>query len=171
MKREQKRLGNKGFSLVELIVVIAIMAVLVAVIAPTLIGKIEESREGNDLNTLGEVRSAVVNALTDEDIYKAVVGDDTVQFTISEDLTISDDIADSTKLKNELEEIIGTFEWKSDVCEDEVITIRVDSNGKVYALIVDADESGTGDEAENDGVLNTDDTTFEAGNAIAAPTS
>lgn len=161
MKREQKRLGNKGFSLVELIVVIAIMAVLVAVIAPTLIGKIEESREGNDLNTLGEVRSAVVNALTDEDIYKAVVGDNTVEFTISEDLTISDDIADSTKLKNELEEIIGTFEWKSDACDGASITIRVDSNGKVYAFIKDGD-----------GVLSTDDTTFEAGNAIAEePTS
>ena len=35
MKKTQKRLGNKGFSLVELIVVIAIMAVLVGVLAPT----------------------------------------------------------------------------------------------------------------------------------------
>ena len=30
MKKTQKKLGNKGFSLVELIVVIAIMAVLVS---------------------------------------------------------------------------------------------------------------------------------------------
>ena len=36
MKKTQKKLGNKGFSLVELIVVIAIMAVLVGVLAPTL---------------------------------------------------------------------------------------------------------------------------------------
>ena len=35
MKKTQKRLGNKGFSLVELIVVIAIMAVLVGVLALT----------------------------------------------------------------------------------------------------------------------------------------
>lgn len=159
MKREQKRLGNKGFSLVELIVVIAIMAVLVAVIAPTLIGKIEESREGNDLNTLGEVRSAVVNALTDEDIYKAVVGDDTVQFTISEDLTITGITDTDDKLKAELEEIIGEFKWKSDVCEGKDITIRVDSNGKVYAFI---------ENDEKTGVLATDDTTFEAGNEISA---
>ena len=32
MKKTQKKLGNKGFSLVELIVVIAIMAVLVGVL-------------------------------------------------------------------------------------------------------------------------------------------
>ena len=66
MKKTQKKLGNKGFSLVELIVVIAIMAVLVGVLAPTLIKNIEKSRESKDAQNIEQLKHASAHA-TDGD--------------------------------------------------------------------------------------------------------
>lgn len=48
-KRTNQRNRNKGFSLVELIVVIAIMAVLVGVLAPQFIGYVAKSRQATDV--------------------------------------------------------------------------------------------------------------------------
>lgn len=56
---------NKGFSLVELIIVIAIMAVLVGVLAPQFIKYVEQSRRSRDIQTAQEIREAVLADIAD----------------------------------------------------------------------------------------------------------
>jgi len=60
---------NKGFSLVELIIVIAIMAILAAAIAPALIRYIDKSRRADDVTAAGTIATAVQSALANEDAY------------------------------------------------------------------------------------------------------
>jgi type IV pilus assembly protein PilA len=60
---------NKGFSLVELIVVIAIMAVMTAVLAPSLLQYVERSRAQKDDSAMGELTNAIKLAMADQDVY------------------------------------------------------------------------------------------------------
>lgn len=62
----QKRKNNKGFSLVELIVVVAIMAVLIGVLVPTLVRNVEKSKKQKDVSAVEEVRNQMTIALADE---------------------------------------------------------------------------------------------------------
>ena len=60
-----KKTNNKGFSLVELIIVIAIMAVLIGVLAPQFIKYVERSRESTDLQNVEEIKTAVETYVAD----------------------------------------------------------------------------------------------------------
>lgn len=61
-----KRTNKKGFSLIELIVVVAIMAILVALLAPNVLKYIEKSKFGKDINSLDSVRLAIEAEIMDE---------------------------------------------------------------------------------------------------------
>ncbi len=76
----RKKLGNKGFSLVELIVVIAIMAILTVVIAPQFMRYIEKSRESVDKQTIESIKSSIEAGLADEAAWDSVTGKVEINF-------------------------------------------------------------------------------------------
>lgn len=61
----KKEMNNKGFSLVELIIVIAIMAVLMGVLAPQYLKYVKQSKVSTDITNAEELANAVNIAIAD----------------------------------------------------------------------------------------------------------
>lgn len=137
MNKKQKSLTNKGFSLVELIIVIAIMAVLVGVLAPQYIKYVEKSRVSADAQQVEEFTGAMtvlasdVDATLDSTKTYTVTSDTTGKITISNDLkTIFDSLGSVDTAKN--------YSYKSTSYKAQPITISLayDGTAKVWKVTV-----------------------------------
>ena len=85
MKKMSQK-NNKGFSLVELIVVVAIMAVLMGILVPTLVKNVEKSKKQKDRNAIEEIRNTMVTTLADptySDVEATIVYNDTTNKKIT----------------------------------------------------------------------------------------
>ena len=82
-----KKMNNKGFSLVELIVVIAIMAVLIGVLAPQFIKYVEKSREATDIQNCDSIATALKTYFADQE---GVGGTVTVSVKVADNTANSD---------------------------------------------------------------------------------
>lgn len=73
MKKLRKK-NNKGFTLVELIVVVLIMAILAVALAPQVMKWVNNSRVSADVSTYDSMVSSIQLALADEATYNVVKG-------------------------------------------------------------------------------------------------
>lgn len=60
-KMKKRKLGNKGFSLVEMIIVIAIMAILIGIVGTQVVPYLKEAREAKDMAILDAFATSAVS--------------------------------------------------------------------------------------------------------------
>lgn len=89
LQKKAKKRNNKGFSLVELIVVIAIMAVLIAVMAPQFIRYVDRSRQSNDATLVSSIVTAVQTGVSDIMTYDIPADTYTVTLKKGSNLSIT----------------------------------------------------------------------------------
>ena len=68
MRSIKERLNKKGFTLAELLIVVAIIAVLVAISVPVFNSKLEKSREATDIANMRAAKAAAVAAYLNGEI-------------------------------------------------------------------------------------------------------
>ena len=94
MKKE--KMNDKGFSLVELIIVIAIMAVLIVVLAPQYLKYVERSRNSTDLQNATEIVTALQVYGSDPEATEAIPAEGssvTVKVDTNDTATVTGDFA------------------------------------------------------------------------------
>lgn len=137
--------NNKGFSLVELIIVIAIMAILVGVMAPQLIKYIEKTNVSSDVQLCDTVREAIQTAMMDPTVINASnSGIPASGTTIT--VTTGTFSSSGTEFQKAVYEILGTdnpaTQIKSSAKNNSgALTYKVGSNS-VLVYITNSDDSG-----------------------------
>lgn len=123
-----KKLNKKGFTLMELIVVIAIIAVLMLILVPTMGGFVDQAKKEANL---ANAKAAYTAAIAQQTALNASLKPDsnTYEFDIETDNTM-----DCGNLHSDFFEATG-----GDTC-----TINFTTGGKVVSVTYGADEKGDG---------------------------
>ena len=131
-----KKMNNKGFSLVELIVVIAIMGVLMVVLAPQYLKFVEKSRLQKDNSAIAEIANTMKIALSDEAVAKEV-RDSATTVKVELDGTESVWASGSTLLNNELASTISTKDYalSSGTYKGKKVTLEVKNEAGVFKIV------------------------------------
>lgn len=134
MNKKQKSLTNKGFSLVELIIVIAIMAVLVGVLAPQFLKYVERSRKSTDCQNAASIVTALQTYAVDPMVTTNKLADGATVVLKSgatagvDDTDICSGNANAALKAAGITEVgLKSSEWGGDI----TLTVDIDASGNV----------------------------------------
>lgn len=113
--------NSKGFTLMEMLIVVAIIAILIAIAIPTFTSTLEKTREAADL---ANIRSAYAEAMV-----TAMTGNSegTAEVTITQ---MDPGFADGTDIPSYLKDK-DTWSVVTDAKKGEIITVTVKTDGTV----------------------------------------
>lgn len=127
--------NNKGFTLVELIVVVAVLAIITVVVAPQYLQYVDKARVGTDENALGEIAHVAeicfveMQGSVDDAVEKTnehYVATLTVSISEGE---ISNFASTDSKLNEYVDDIVpvsdNQYEFKSDTYKEGTATIAI----------------------------------------------
>lgn len=92
----RKKKDNKGFTLVELVIVIAILAILVGLLAPQYTKYVEKSRKAADVSNMDELIKAVEVYVVDSATKEKMTSQTAVLKLSSAGVTVDDKVPDAT---------------------------------------------------------------------------
>lgn len=130
--------NNKGFTLMELIIVIAIMAILVGLIVPLLHIYLNKSELTSDLNICDSIQTAITVAMNDPDVLNSTDNSlDQVNDLKSGNVVSPDNLTDSVFVET-VNEILGYDICSLDENRDHFRTKMAKENGVVKIQYYDS---------------------------------
>ena len=138
---EKARKNNKGFSLVELIVVVLIIAIIAVALAPQVVKYVQKSRDSVELNNEATIKSAVQSAVAEYESQIAATGLQNCSFYIDGTNSGIKSMTESTNAKpanggssaRSLQEIIQENLGKDKLDQNYGVTIDINAKVEVSA--------------------------------------